>query len=132
MRKLYNMLMKESLKGAIAWSDEGTSFEVHQREQFIQVILPRYFKHQNMNSFIRQLNMYDFKKNKRSIYEIKFSHPFFQREHPELLGQIKRQTNSSYVSVTTRKQPYMQQLPEHLRIRHEMLMLEGDQGSVNN
>ena len=65
LRKLYNMLMKESLKGAIAWSDEGTSFEVHNRVDFIKEILPRYFKHNNMNSFIRQLNMYDFHKVKQ-------------------------------------------------------------------
>lgn len=112
LRKLYNMLNKESLRGIISWNDSGESFEVHDRERFIEEILPRYFKHKNMNSFVRQLNMYDFKKNKRSIHEIKFSHSYFQRDHPEMLGYIMRQTNSHYVAKSDKRAPLLPPLTQ--------------------
>ena len=41
---------------------QGRSFIVHDQVKFAKAILPNYFKHQKMNSFIRQLNMYGFKK----------------------------------------------------------------------
>ena len=40
--------------------------------------------------------MYDFHKCRRSVTEIQFRHPFFQRDRPDLLGQIKRKTNSGF------------------------------------
>ena len=49
-----------------------------------------------MNSFVRQLNMYDFHKKKRSTKEIVFYHESFVRDQPELLPAIKRKTNSLY------------------------------------
>lgn len=52
-----------------------------------------------MNSFVRQLNMYDFHKRRRSAHEIIFYHPYFLRDHPEILMKIKRKTNSQYVEL---------------------------------
>jgi len=43
--------------------------------------------------------MYDFHKVKRSVEEIKFRHPFFQRGREDLLVKIKRKTNSGYVQT---------------------------------
>ena len=46
----------------ICWSDEGSSFLIKNQSQFSSSLLPFYYKHSNMASFIRQLNMYDFHK----------------------------------------------------------------------
>ena len=46
----------------ISWSDEGTSFIIKNQPEFARSLLPYYYKHSNMASFVRQLNMYGFHK----------------------------------------------------------------------
>ena len=46
----------------ICWTDDGTSFRIRDQSQFASCLLPYYYKHSNMASFVRQLNMYGFHK----------------------------------------------------------------------
>ena len=77
LRKLFQILSSSNQAGVVEWSNDGLKFEVLNRHQFTTGTLPEYFKHSNINSFVRQLNMYDFHKCKRSTEEIQFRHPFF-------------------------------------------------------
>jgi hypothetical protein len=43
-------------------------------------VLPRYFRHNKINSFIRQLNMYGFHKSRADHSKSVFSHPLFLRD----------------------------------------------------
>lgn len=82
----------------IAWDPTGASFHVYDQSRFAREVLPRYFKHNNFASFIRQLNMYGFRKlstiehgslnNERD--DIEFAHPSFLRGQESLLESIKR------------------------------------------
>lgn len=72
--KLFEICSSSEHARVIRWSDDGLSFQVLSRDAFEDEILPTYFKHNNMNSFVRQLNMYDFHKRKRSAQEIIFYH----------------------------------------------------------
>jgi hypothetical protein len=51
---------KESLEDVVCWILEGAVFKVHEQDQFVETILPRYFKMTKYNSFTRQLHAYDF------------------------------------------------------------------------
>ena len=42
----------------ISWNYNGTSFIVADAIDFARDVLPKYFKHNNYSSYIRQLNMY--------------------------------------------------------------------------
>ena len=96
LSKLFNMLQSNEHSEFIKWADQGTSFEIIDRVKFENEILPTYFKHKSFNSFVRQLNMYDFHKKSRSAHEQVFFHKSFLQGHEEKLNEIKRKTNAQY------------------------------------
>ena len=90
--KLYQILGNDEYKDIIHWSDDGKYFIVKNLHDFTENILPKYYKHNNYSSFIRQLNMYDFHKRKSSPNEHIFEHKNFIKDKKELLKLIKRKT----------------------------------------
>ncbi|CAD6186342.1 unnamed protein product [Caenorhabditis auriculariae] len=78
--KLWNIVEDPNIQQIVHWDESG---------------------HNNLNSLIRQLNMYGFRKmtplNQGGLTRtesdqdhLEFSHPYFVQNHPELLGNIKR------------------------------------------
>jgi len=103
LAKLWKMVDNPDTDELIAWSDEGTSFIIKNQPEFASSLLPYYYKHSNMASFVRQLNMYGFHKVmsvesgglKGDREEIEFAHLFFLRGQEHLLDQIKRKVSSN-------------------------------------
>ncbi|XP_037031825.1 heat shock factor protein isoform X2 [Bradysia coprophila] len=91
-------LVEDPDTNLIYWQSDGRSFIIQNQAQFARELLPQNYKHNNMASFIRQLNMYGFHKIasidngglKFDKDEMEFSHPCFQRDNPYLLEHIKR------------------------------------------
>lgn len=52
--------------------------------------MPHYFKHNKVQSLVRQLNMYDFHKIRTKAKEKEFKHEYFKKSKPELLRFIRR------------------------------------------
>jgi len=59
--KLYDMLQDSDSKEAIAWTENGDAFRILDH-QLLSNVLPKYFRHNNVNSFIRQVYFWDFRK----------------------------------------------------------------------
>ncbi|OWT37336.1 hypothetical protein C362_04346 [Cryptococcus neoformans Bt1] len=85
--------------GLIYWSAKGTTFTCPNPTEFSKAVLPRYFKHNNWQSFVRQLNMYSFNKV-NDIYSTstdpqawEFRHSLFRRGETHLLPSIKRKSS---------------------------------------
>ena len=103
LTKLWALVNDSSCDDLIAWDSSGGSFHVFDQSRFAREILPRYFKHNNFASFIRQLNMYGFRKMstiehgslKNEHDDIEFAHPNFIRGHDTLLELIKRRAPDS-------------------------------------
>lgn len=64
----------------ILWTPNGREFIIKDISKFQEIVLPRFFRHRNINSFIRQLNMYGFHKGKKDSSKCIFSHPNFAKE----------------------------------------------------
>ncbi|KAJ8920599.1 hypothetical protein NQ315_004738, partial [Exocentrus adspersus] len=95
LRKLWKMVNDQEAEDIIGWNVTGDGFVIYDQLQFITKLLPKYFKHNNMASFIRQLNFYDFHKvSGIDKDEIQFTHSCFLRDLPETLVFIKRKCTS--------------------------------------
>ncbi|POW10031.1 hypothetical protein PSHT_08968 [Puccinia striiformis] len=102
LTKLYTMVNDSSTDHLIKWNEpNGDSFFVVSSERFGRELLPKYFKHSNFGSFVRQLNMYGFHKVPHlnqgvlqgEIPEtemLEFTNINFQRAQPDLLCLIQR------------------------------------------
>ncbi|KNE67533.1 hypothetical protein AMAG_11988 [Allomyces macrogynus ATCC 38327] len=60
--KLYAILQDKSIVHLICWTPNGDGFRVLSPTEFARQVLPACFKHNNISSFVRQLNMYGFSK----------------------------------------------------------------------
>ena len=67
------------------WAPDGRGFLILNEELFSEKVLPRYFKHSNYSSFVRQvptyaiqLNMYNFHKVREVGFESYFYHELFR------------------------------------------------------
>lgn len=105
VNKLWNMLSDEANLKLIQWTDDGNSFIVTNREDFVHQILPKYFKHSNFASFVRQLNMYGWHKvqdvksgsiQNSSDDRWQFENPNFIKDREDLLVNIVRQKGPSH------------------------------------
>ncbi|KAI3887576.1 hypothetical protein MKX03_012963 [Papaver bracteatum] len=72
----------------VSWNSTGTGFVVWSPQEFSELLLPKYFKHKNFSSFIRQLNTYGFKKIAANRWE--FQHEKFFKGGRHLLAEITR------------------------------------------
>lgn len=107
--KIWSMVNDPANHEYIRWNDDGKTFQVFHREDFMKIILPKYFKHNNFASFVRQLNMYGWHKvqdvtngtlnqssDKNGLDEIwQFENPNFIRDREDLLDKIVRNKSSS-------------------------------------
>ncbi|XP_012668521.1 heat shock factor protein 1 isoform X2 [Otolemur garnettii] len=103
LTKLWTLVSDPDTDALICWSPSGNSFHVLDQGQFAKEVLPKYFKHSNMASFVRQLNMYGFRKVvhieqgglvKPERDDTEFQHPCFLRGQEQLLENIKRKVTS--------------------------------------
>lgn len=88
LTKTYDLIEGSGANHIVSWNDEGSGFIVWSPVEFSQFLLPRYFKHCNFSSFIRQLNTYGFKKSASNRWE--FQHDKFRKGERHLLGEITR------------------------------------------
>ena len=90
VRKTFALVSDNDTNSIITWTESEKSFVILNAVSFEKQILPLFFKHSNLSSFIRQLNTYRFNKVSCSHEGLEFSHPHFQRGKPELLRLIRR------------------------------------------
>ncbi|KIW91610.1 uncharacterized protein Z519_07578 [Cladophialophora bantiana CBS 173.52] len=101
IHKLYSMLEDKSIQHLISWSNTNESFVMSPSNEFSKV-LAQYFKHTNISSFVRQLNMYGFHKvsdvfhtgsPESALWEFKHGNGNFKKGDLMGLREIKRRAS---------------------------------------
>uniref|UniRef100_A0A7S0RNT8 HSF-type DNA-binding domain-containing protein n=1 Tax=Pyramimonas obovata TaxID=1411642 RepID=A0A7S0RNT8_9CHLO len=88
LSKTYNLVDDPLTDHIVSWSAGGQSFTVWQPAVLERDLLSQHFKHNNIASFIRQLNNYGFRKVNPDRYE--FASPGFIKGKRELLATLQR------------------------------------------
>uniref|UniRef100_A0A8C9SJZ1 HSF-type DNA-binding domain-containing protein n=1 Tax=Scleropages formosus TaxID=113540 RepID=A0A8C9SJZ1_SCLFO len=123
--KLWTLVDSPSTNDVICWSSGGTNFRILEEERFTKEILPKYFKHNNLSSFIRQLNMYGFRKvlclegglvKPKNLSVLEFHHMYFQKGKEDLLEYIKRKVSSVRTEDTKISQEDMYKVLEDVQL----------------
>ncbi|KAK9477470.1 hypothetical protein V1514DRAFT_333746 [Lipomyces japonicus] len=131
--KLWTMVNDSKNAAHIQWMPDGLSFQVVGREQFEKTVLPKYFKHSNFSSFVRQLNMYGWHKVQdvtagamHSGEETwQFKSPNFIKGREDLLDNIVRNRGSK--GSDEEEEPDIHQVIEELEvIRHSQQSISED------
>lgn len=98
LKKCFQMI-NEAPAEVAGWSESGDSFLVKDTNAFSE-LLPRFYKHKNFTSFVRQLNFYGFRKlraDDASSFSNPqwwgFRHEKFRRGQHHLLRLIKRSSH---------------------------------------
>ncbi|XP_055693534.1 heat shock factor protein isoform X2 [Lutzomyia longipalpis] len=135
--KLWRLVEDPTTNQLISWRPDGLSFVIKNQSKFSSELLPLNYKHNNMASFIRQLNMYGFHKvasiengglrfNKD---EMEFSHPDFRRGEYQLLNNIKRKIATAKATAVDTKKPTSDSLN---RVFSEVKAIRGKQDSLDS
>ena len=91
--KLHEMMDRiegDGFAHVVSWQPHGRCFVVHNQQQFVEVIMPFYFKQTKFPSFQRQLNLYGFNRLTSGPDKGGYYHELFLRGKKFLAFRIQR------------------------------------------
>jgi hypothetical protein len=80
----------DGLTHVVSWQAHGRAFVVHKPKEFVETVLPHYFRQTKLTSFQRQLNLYGFFRLTRGADAGGYYHELFLRGKPYLCKKMIR------------------------------------------
>ncbi|KAL3775995.1 hypothetical protein HJC23_006772 [Cyclotella cryptica] len=88
--KMHAILSNPELHDIIAWDEHGRSFRILKTRQFECDVLPRYFEHSKLSSFVRQANGWGFRRFSQGHDRNSYYNEYFLRSMPWLVKKMRR------------------------------------------
>eukprot|EP01084_Bolivina_argentea_P305897 528484_1 len=142
IRKTYDIFNDEANKAFCGWGDNGKTIVIRDRIGFGDHVLPLHFKHNNLPSFVRQLNMYGFSKTKQDPKQLEFKHPVFWKGNGANLQTVRRKVavhsnvaasphSASNVIVDGDDRPLAKSQQQQIAVNNKLAELECNQGNAD-
>ncbi|XP_073026606.1 heat stress transcription factor A-4c-like [Primulina eburnea] len=133
--KTYEMVDDPLTNSIVSWSHTGHSFVVWNPPEFARDLLPKYFKHNNFSSFIRQLNTYGFRKIDPDQWE--FANEEFIRGQRHILKNIHRRkpihSHSGHGNTAALSDSEREQFEKEIeKLQHEKFLLQSEVDRCEN
>jgi len=95
---LQDILATQEYQPIVHWLPDGFSFIIADKQQFSDVILPKYFREALFHSFVRKLNRWGFRrvKSRHKGEESSFANVNFVRDKPWLCLKMKCNSKPTY------------------------------------
>eukprot|EP00752_Nemacystus_decipiens_P011358 g10092.t1 len=105
LAKAYQIFDNPAWSEICGWGEGGETVVIRKQIEFAQQILPLFFSHSNLQSFVRQLNMYNFRKVVQDPNSGEFRHELFRKGNEHLLHKIKRKQSAAAASAASASLP---------------------------
>ena len=90
MLQLHAAISNPELSDIISWLPHGRAFAIHDPDGLVTKVLPRYFNQTKFVSFIRQCNLWGFKRLTRGVEGKVYYHELFLRGRPYMALRLTR------------------------------------------
>jgi hypothetical protein len=90
LHELLDTIEADGHADVLSWQPHGRSFRVHKTKEFVETIMPRYFRQSKLTSFQRQLNLYGFARITKGRDKGGYYHELFLRGKLFLANRIQR------------------------------------------
>jgi len=90
LHSILDQVERDGLASVISWQPHGRCFVIHQPKQFVDTVMPKYFRQTKLTSFQRQLNLYGFCRLTRGNDAGGYYHELFLRGKPFLTKRMIR------------------------------------------
>ena len=88
--KLYRLLEDPTSQEYVSWLPQGRAWKILNQHAFEEKIIPLFFRHANLSSFMRQVNGWGFRRATSGPDQNAYHHEMFIRGFPKLCAEMRR------------------------------------------
>ena len=105
LKKLIAILNNKSYEKYISWDKGGKAIIIRDEKKFAENILSKCFSHKNFSSFVRQLNLYNFKGKRHKDGHLRYENEnFFKNMSNEGIDKIEAKDKKTKLIIINNKE----------------------------
>lgn len=120
LHTVLKILDQEGSHGILSWNHHGRSFLIKNQQKFETEVIPRFFKTNQMSSFRRQLNLYEFVRINDGPESGCYYHELFLRSKPLLSLKMERVNRKGTITRPRQDSPPFTSFPSLPPLKHRV------------